>query len=68
VQAQLAGQHPDPDRTIGVQLVPLKAFMLRDVGRSLWLLFGSVSLVLLITCTNIAGLLISRSTQRRHEC
>jgi putative ABC transport system permease protein len=67
VQAQLGQQYPDPDRTIGVQLVSLKDFMLGNVGRSLWLLLGAVSLVLLITCTNIAGLLLSRSTHRHQE-
>ena len=67
VQAQLGQQYPDSDRTIGVQLVPLKDFMLGNIGRSLWLLFGGVSLVLLITCTNIAGLLLSRSTHRHQE-
>lgn len=67
VQAQLGQQYPDPDRSIGVDVVPLKASTLGDVGRSLWLLFGGVSLVLLITCTNIAGLLVARSTHRQQE-
>ena len=67
VQAELGRQYPDTDRTIGVQLAPLKQFMLGDIGRSLWLLFGGVSLVLLIVCTNIAGLLLSRSTHRQQE-
>jgi putative ABC transport system permease protein len=67
VQAQLGQQYPDPDRTIGVDVVPLKESTLGDVGQSLWLVFGGVSLVLLITCTNIAGLLLSRSTHRRQE-
>ena len=67
VQAQLGQQYPDPDRAIGVDVVPLKTFTLGDVGQSLWLLFGGVSLVLLITCTNIAGLLLARSTHRHQE-
>ena len=67
VQTQLGEQYPDTDRTIGVDLVPLKASTLGNVAQSLWLLFGGVTLVLLITCTNIAGLLLARSTQRQQE-
>ena len=67
VQTELGRQYPDTDRTIGVHLAPLKQFMLGNIGQSLWLLFGGVSLVLLIVCTNIAGLLQSRSTHRRQE-
>jgi hypothetical protein len=37
------------------------------VSGSLWLLFGAVSVVLLITCTNIAALLVSRGAHRQHE-
>ena len=67
VQTQLGREYPDTDRTIGVRLVPLKEFTLGDIGQSLWLLFGAVTLVLLITCTNVAGLLLSRSAHRRQE-
>lgn len=67
VQAQLGRDYPDTDSTIGVAVVALKESTLGDVGRSLWLLFGAVTLVLLITCTNIAGLLLSRTAQRRQE-
>jgi predicted permease len=34
---------------------------------SLWLVFGAVSVLLLIACTNIAALLFSRAVQREHE-
>ena len=67
VQARLAEEYPDTDRTIGVDVVGLKDAAVGDLGRSLWLLFGSVSVVLLITCTNIAGLLLSRAANRRQE-
>jgi putative ABC transport system permease protein len=67
VQAQLGQEYPETDRGIGVEVVPLKTVVLGDVGPSLWVLFGGVSLVLLITCTNIAGLLLSRSAHRQQE-
>jgi predicted permease len=67
VQARLARQFPDPDAKIGVVLTPLKQELVGDVGRSLWLLFGAVSLLLLIACTNIAALFVARGAARRHE-
>jgi predicted permease len=67
VQARLAEQFPDPDRKIGVQLTSLKQEAVGGVGQSLWLLFGSVSVLLLIACTNIAALFLARGASRRQE-
>ena len=67
VQAELGRQYPATDATIGMSLQPLKAMAIGDVGSSLWLLFGAVTVLLLITCTNVAALLLSRSTERRQE-
>src|SRR5690606_20060676 len=45
----------------------LKETAVGAVGRSLWLLFGAVTVLLLIACTNIAALLLSRGAHRREE-
>ena len=67
VQARLAQQFPDPDRKVGVELRPLKQDLVGGIGRALWLLFGAVSVLLLIACTNIAALFVARGASRRPE-
>ncbi len=66
IQAQLAQQFPDTDN-LSITVDALKETTIAGSRRSLWLLFGSVSLLLLIACTNIIALLLSRSAQRQHE-
>ena len=67
VQAQLASQYPDTDREIGVRILPLKEAVVATAGESLWLLFGAVSVLLLIACINIAALMLSRAAHRERE-
>jgi len=67
VQTQLARQNPDTDRDIGARIQPLKEAVVANTGESLWLLFGAVSLLLLISCINIAALLLSRAAHRERE-
>lgn len=67
VQAQLGKQYPKTDADLKVDIEPLKEGTVGGVRRSLWILFGSVSLLLLIACTNIAALLLARTTERRQE-
>ena len=67
VQARLAKEYPETDAEIGVRVAPYKETVIGGVRGSLWLLFGAVSVLLLIACTNIAALLLSRAAQREQE-
>jgi predicted permease len=67
VQRRLGAQYAKPDAELTTTVEPLKATVIGNVGRSLWLLYGSVSLLLLIACSNIAALLLARTAQREQE-
>ncbi|MGB6686342.1 MAG: ABC transporter permease [Terracidiphilus sp.] len=67
VQGQLGKQFPKPDAELTVEAVALKQVIVGGTQGSLWLLYGSVSLLLLIACLNIAALLLARTADREHE-
>jgi predicted permease len=48
-------------------LKPLKQLVIGDVGNALWVLMGSIAMVLLIACANVANLLLVRLEGRRQE-
>jgi predicted permease len=67
VQKQLGKQFPKPDADLTVGGTLLKQTVVGSVQASLWLLYGSVSVLLLIACSNIAALLLARTADREHE-
>jgi predicted permease len=55
------------DAHIGPNIRPLKQDVVGDVGNMLWVVMGSIGLVMLIVCANVASLLLVRTEGRRQE-
>jgi predicted permease len=66
IASALARAYP-LDRGMGVFVSRLQDYLVRDVRPALRLLMGVVATVLVIACTNLAGLLMARGMSRRGE-
>jgi predicted permease len=66
---------PSPGLTVkvfeDVRLAPklrsLKQVLVGDIGKTLWVLMGTLGFVLMIACANVANLLLVRAEGRHHE-
>jgi len=67
IGATLAEAHPAVNENLGFQLVPLREYLFGDVQAPLMVIMVAVGFVLLIACTNVAGLMLARGAQRARE-
>jgi predicted permease len=64
---QLAAGHPDTNRGVGLRAVPDPLERVREAGTLGGLLAVAISLVLLMSCVNVANLLLAQADRRRKE-
>ena len=64
---QLEVAWPATNNTIGVRLMPIQDHFTGESRKPLLILFGTVGLILLIACANVANLMLARGAIRHKE-
>jgi putative ABC transport system permease protein len=67
VSRQLEKQFPDSNAKVGTDLIDLREQIVGSMQPVLVAVMGAIAFVLLITCANVAGLLMARSVPRQRE-
>ena len=67
IGAELSREHPETEPGRSYEAIWLRDDLVGDTRTPLLLLMASAALVLVVTCTNLAGALLSRTLSRRRE-
>lgn len=67
IHDNLSSQYPGVNIGYGLQIFPLLGFMVEDYSMTIWLLAAAVTVLLVVSCLNVANLLFARGLHRRRE-
>ena len=67
VAAEIVKENPGRSTSSTATLFGLRELVIREIRPYLLLFLGAAGLLLLVTCANVAGLLVAKSVSRAHE-
>ena len=67
VARRLGEQYPDTNKNLTVIVSSYYELIVQNIRPTLYLLLGAVSLLLIMACTNLAGLMLARAEGRHRE-
>lgn len=67
IAGRLADEHPASHRDVGATIIPLQERVVGGARPALLTLLGAMGFVLLMTCVNVASLLVTRASGRQAE-
>jgi putative ABC transport system permease protein len=67
ISAQLAREYAETNSTVSAQVIPLRTHLAGGLRDLLPFLLGAAAILLMVSCANVASLLLARGTARERE-